>query len=682
MRTFILAEKPSVAKSFAQGLHVPFNKNYYENNEYVISNCIGHLYQAYYPEDYDERLKKWTKDDLPIIPQTFKYKESATVKDQARLVKKLLNQETYDKIIIATDAGREGELIASIVLMMSGIKDKSNVYRFWCSNALTSDVVQSEIKNVKHISEYANIEKQGYYRAYADWLVGINITRLITILSGEVFQCGRVKTAVLNEILSRENEIEHFTPKNYFEYIAIISDGNKSFNAKMYTNDNGQTNTQYDTNDIDKNLFLNKICAVENKDIQKKMVAPERLLNLTALQKKAFKQLNLTPEETLSIAQKLYEQYKCLSYPRTPSRVMGTTDVKLTRKIFEEFSHSRESYTTYIDQSLFDEKNKNIFNDELLEDHHALVPLAEISKNATDVEKSVFEIVVRQFFAVFSKPYEYEQTTFYLDCGGKKFIAKGKKELQIGWKSIMQNDNDNDECDDENNDFSNISDSHLQCKDINAVAKKTRPKPMYRFDTILSFMENPRDKDMNKKLVGLGTPATRAKILQDLINDKYIKENKKHLQVLERGKFLITQLQKNKSLLPLIDIQTTTDWEEMLARDYNAFYNEIKNFVKNACTTVAVEAKQNPKSSIGLCPVCKKEIYEGKKNYYCSGYKNGCTFSIWKDVAGASVSKDDVSKLIAGNKTVQKKCKSKTGKNFTCMFQLNSENKIEFVFTK
>lgn len=120
----------------------------------------------------------------------------------------------------------------------------------------------------------------------------------------------------------------------------------------------------------------------------------------------------------------------------------------------------------------------------------------------------------------------------------------------------------------------------------------------------------------------------------------------------------------------------------MLARDYNAFYNEIKNFVKNACTTVAVEAKQNPKSSIGLCPVCKKEIYEGKKNYYCSGYKNGCTFSIWKDVAGASVSKDDVSKLIAGNKTVQKKCKSKTGKNFTCMFQLNSENKIEFVFTK
>ena len=679
MRTFILAEKPSVAKSFAQSLNVRFSIDHYENDEYVITNCIGHLYQACYPEDYDIKLKKWLKDDLPIIPQIFKYKVNESGKTQAKLVSTLLRKEKYNKIIIATDAGREGELIASIVLMMSGIKDKSNVYRFWCSSALTPQVIQSEIKKVKHISEYADIEKQGYYRAYADWLVGINITRLVTLLSGETLPCGRVKTAVLNEILSRENEVANFVPKNFFEYIALVSDGNKSFNAKMYESVDGKINTQYDKDSLDKNLFLNKIFIVENKDTQMKTVNAEKLLNLTALQKKAFKQLNLTPEQTLSVAQKLYEEYTCLSYPRTPSRVMGTTDVELTKEIFEKFSHSRERYTTFIDKSLFTEKNKNIYNDELLEDHHALIPLAEIPNEATDVEKAVFEIVVKQFFAVFSKPYEYEQTTLYLDCDGKKFIANGKKEKQIGWKSIMQNDDEQVD-DEDNNDFSNINTSHLYCKQIKVVAKKTKPKPLYRFDTILSFMENPRDKSTDKKLVGLGTPATRAKILQDLIDDKYIQKSKKNLQVLERGKFLIAQLQKNKCLLPLIDTQTTTDWEEMLARDCNAFYDGIKDFVKNACTTVTIDARQKIKTSVGLCPVCHEEIYESKKNYYCSGYKKGCEFVIWKDVAGASIHKDDVAKLLTGGKTALKKCKSKAGKDFTCMFKLNSENKIEFVF--
>lgn len=682
MRTFILAEKPSVAKSFAEGLKVKRSGNHFENETYIITNCIGHLYQMYYPEDYDVRFKKWNKLDLPIIPDSFKYKVNAQVKEQARLVKKLLNQEPYERIIIATDAGREGELIASIVLAMSGIQDTSNVYRFWCSAALTPEVIQREINEVKSINEYVDIEKQGYYRAYADWLVGINITRLITLLSGEVFQCGRVKTAVLAEILRRENERVNFIPQTYFEYIASLSSDSKSITAKMYNMRDGKEHTQFDSSELDKSLFLNKIFSVENKDTVNKNMAPEKLLNLTALQKKAFKLLSLTPEETLNIAQKLYEEYKCLSYPRTPSRVMGSTDVKLTKEIFEKFSPLRESYTANIDPPLFDVNNKNIYNDALLEDHHALIPLTEIPENASDIEKQVFEIVVRQFFIAFSKPYEYELTILKLDCGGKKFIAKGKKDVQLGWKAVFPVVDEKQDIEEADNDFSDINLDNLVCTDISAVLKKTKPKPAYRFDTVLSFMENPRDKNAEKKLVGLGTPATRAKILQDLIDNKYIKEEKKNLQVLERGKFLVTQLQKNKGLLPLIDIQTTTDWEEMLSNDCDAFYERIKQFVKDACTSVAVDVKQSTKASLGKCPICHNDILEGNKNYYCSGYKDGCKFTVWKKISGATISTTDISRLLSGKETAKKSCKSKAGKDFTCMFKLNSENKIEFVFAE
>ena len=217
MTSLILCEKPSVAKSFALALSVPWNNGFYANHEYIITNCVGHLFELFMPEDYSENLKKWTLETLPIIPDSFKYKKNNSTKDQANLVLKLLKENKTAKIIIATDAGREGELIARITLLQAGFTSIDNIYRFWESAALTPEVIAYGLKNAKPLKDYNVLGNQGYARQQADWLIGINFSRLLSVLSNTLLPVGRVQTAVLNEIYKRELEIKNFIPKEFFE---------------------------------------------------------------------------------------------------------------------------------------------------------------------------------------------------------------------------------------------------------------------------------------------------------------------------------------------------------------------------------------------------------------------------------------------------------------------------------
>ena len=221
--TFILTEKPSVAKAFAHALAVPFTGSYYENSRYLITNCLGHLFQAFDPEDYEVHYKKWSLSDLPIIPHTIRFKKIEASKKQANLVVSLLQTHQSDTIIIATDAGREGELIARIVLNEAGITDTKNIFRFWTSSALTPPVITEALKKVKPLSDYNDIARQGYARQKADWLVGINISRLLSLHAKTLLSVGRVQTAVLAEIFRREKEIADFIPTPYYEYVAEIA---------------------------------------------------------------------------------------------------------------------------------------------------------------------------------------------------------------------------------------------------------------------------------------------------------------------------------------------------------------------------------------------------------------------------------------------------------------------------
>ena len=658
MNSLILCEKPSVAKSFALALSVPWNNGFYANHEYIITNCVGHLFELFMPEDYSENLKKWTLETLPIIPDSFKYKKNNSTKDQANLVLKLLQENKTAKIIIATDAGREGELIARITLLQAGF---------------TPEVITLGLKNAKPLKDYNVLGNQGYARQQADWLIGINFSRLISVLSNTLLPVGRVQTAVLNEIYKRELEIKNFIPKEFFEYVAELASSEANLKAKKYVIENEKLSTHFFKNDIDLSGCIGKKAQIKNIESNQKKENPEKLFNLTALQKEAFKCFGISPDKTLNIAQKLYEEYKCLSYPRTPSRVLSESNVDFAKEIYEKLKQVRLDYTKNIDLSLFEKSNTHVFDDTKLEDHHALVPLTDIPHSASEIEKGVFEIIVKQFFAVFSKPYIYESKTVYFNIAGHDFIARGKKIIQKGWKELASSEANLEE---DENSFEN-----LICKDVQKVKKLTKPKAPYKFDSLLAFMENPKNESENKKLIGLGTEATRGEIIKSLIDRDYIKEVKKNLTVQSKGIFLIEQINKNADLLPLIDISQTTQWEEKMMDNPGVFLKSIKDFVFNVCKN-----KKNidsfKKEMIGKCPSCGKDILEGKKNYYCSGYKEGCKFMLWKDITGAKLSVKDVKALLVGKNTDIKTCKNKDGKSFKCSFALDTENKIKFIFEK
>lgn len=678
MTSLILCEKPSVAKSFALALSVPWNNGFYANHEYIITNCVGHLFELFMPEDYNENLKKWTLDTLPIIPDSFKYKKNNSTKDQANLVLKLLQENKTAKIIIATDAGREGELIARITLLQAGFTSIDNIYRFWESAALTPEVITLGLKNAKPLKDYNVLGNQGYARQQADWLIGINFSRLLSILSNTLLPVGRVQTAVLNEIYKRELEIKNFIPKEFFEYTAELASSEANLKAKKYVIENEKLSTHFFQNDIDLSGCIGKKAQVKNIESNQKKEKPEKLFNLTALQKEAFKSFGISPDKTLNIVQKLYEEYKCLSYPRTPSRVLSESNVDFAKEIYEKLKQVRPDYTKNIDLSLFEKSNSHVFDDTKLEDHHALVPLIDIPHSASEIEKGVFELIVKQFFAVFSKPYIYESKTVYFNIAGHDFIARGKKIIQKGWKELASSEANLEE---DENSFENVNFENLICKDVQKVKKLTKPKAPYKFDSLLAFMENPKNESENKKLVGLGTEATRGEIIKSLIDRDYIKEVKKNLTVQSKGIFLIEQINKNADLLPLIDISQTTQWEEKMMDNPGIFLKSIKDFVFNVCKN-----KKNidsfEKEMIGKCPSCGKDILEGKKNYYCSGYKEGCKFVLWKDIAGAKLSIKDVKALLVGKNTDIKTCKNKDGKSFKCSFALDTENKIKFIFDK
>ena len=678
--TLILCEKPSVAKAFADCLKAGYNQGYYKNNKYIITNCLGHLFTLFMPEDYDVKFKAWNLNDLPLIPKKFKYKKNTETAKQADLVIRLLKENKGRRIIIATDAGREGELIARITLMQAGFTSTENMYRFWQSEALTKEVILKGIENAKPLNEYTLLANQGYTRQYSDYLIGINLTRLLSIHSNTLLSVGRVQTAVLHEIYRRETEIKNFIPAPYYEYIAELASSEANLKAKLYVLKSDEPCTRFDRDNIDLSSCINKQAVLKDKQTIQKKENPEKLFNLTALQKEAFKAFGFSPEKTLNIAQSLYEQHKCLSYPRTPSRVMGSADVEFVKKIYNNFKELRREYTGQIDESLFTAANKYVFDDARLEDHHALLPLTEIPDGASKEEKDVFELIVKQFFCCFSRPYICEQTTLLFEIDDFNFVAKGKTVLQKGFKELASNEA-NLQDDEEENIFNADNLSNLVCKNTECIKKLTKPKQPYRFDSLLSFMENPKAEDENKRLVGLGTPATRAEIIKTLITRKYIAENKKQLVILEKGEFLINQIKKNASLAVLCDVKQTTVWEEKTQNEPVEFFNDIKEFLKTVCKqNVSVSKFEKTKESLGSCPVCKKSIFEGSKNYYCEGYKEGCSFVLWKNIAGASLSKEDIKKLLSKKLTGLKQCKNKEGKKFICKFSLDEENKIKFIF--
>jgi DNA topoisomerase-3 len=666
--TFILAEKPSVAESFAAALGVKKTGGYYQDDAWTITNCIGHLLTLYDAQDYDPKFKKWVIADLPVIPDQFLHKPSESTEKQLALVKQLLSRG-YDRYVIATDAGREGELIARLVLRHSGISDFSRVYRFWTSSALTKEVVLDCLQKLRPAADYEYLYKAGLYRQLSDWLIGINFSRFFSVRLGSRFIFGRVQTPVLNLIVEREKDIKSFK-KSFFYRLRITSlcNGAEFYSYLL----DADKNINFEDRQIPESLksAVNGPSTVTDVTIEKKTRFPPRLLDLTELQKTANVKFGYTAKKTLDLAQALYEKHKCLSYPRTASRYLSRTN----RDLFIQCLDKLE-----IPHGEIDPQNKNIFNDEAMEknkeDHHALLLLGPLPQTAAPDERNIYDIVMRNMTAVVMEPYVFEQVRVFHAADSLSFVSNGITVIAAGWKSPETADEEEEGEDEEK--AQTLPDlkkgGSITLKDPLVTEHERKPPKSFSESALLAAM----------KKYDLGTVATRDSIIEGLVKNEYVFRKGKNLLPAEKAFFFIGSIKKldNGDLVKYLDVNTTKEWELMLENEPDKFFIDIKNFLVNTVNAVKGSALDTFRNAIGKCPLCGGNVIGGKTNYYCSGYKeSGCAFSVGKSICKAAVTEADIAALLSGKKTGLKSMESKAGKEFRAYLRLDKDGKIQFEF--
>ena len=581
----IITEKPSVAKDFAKALACSFSASdqVYKSRDGAITivHCVGHLFNLQQPDFYDERFKYWKQ--LPIFPQQFAYDINPQTKDVAKNVIQHIKNHKNDEILIATDADREGEIIARECLLASRISDYSRIKRFWVSQALTPEVILEGIKNAKPSYLYDDIAEQGFARQKADWLVGMNFTRFMTNMSGVLLTAGRVQTAILSAINNRCESIENFKSEKYYEHFGNFSDNNGNECIGIFLDETENTSFP---NPLEKlnNLSGKRASLISNKTEEKK-INPPQLYNLNDLQKEAFRLYGFSAERTLQIVQKLYEEYKCVSYPRTPSKVMGKDNINLCKVTSSMLLSTYKCYNETFENGNYTSSNKRVFDDSKLEAHHAIIPLEVLPKTASADEKKIYCLILERFFLAFCPAHVYEKQTVFLDVNGSKFKVIGRKIIDNGWKSFVTiNTPEEKENILDSQVLSEIYWNNLNLNTITIVPKNTKAPKFFNEASILAFMENPKSIETEGKLVGLGTAATRHTFIPKLLKSKYIKFNKKDIVITELGKAFLEGLTKSPAKL-LADISQTTKWEEQLKDNPELFLENIKEYIRNSVST-------------------------------------------------------------------------------------------------
>lgn len=704
MKSLILTEKPSVARDFAKALKIRSrNDGHFEGTDFIITWAIGHLLQLKNPEDYDKKWKKWSLDTLPIIPDRLKFRPNPKTRKQLTIIKSLLKRSDLAEVIIATDAGREGELIGRLIL--EDAKSKLPVKRFWTSQALTPNVVLSELKAVRPISEFNRLYLAGRARQSADWLVGMNMSRLATINFGDLFSIGRVQTAVLGLLVKRRKEIDEFVPEPYFTIIATAKfqagtiDGDwfdpkkKEFNSRIPSKEKA---------DAIKKSVEGKEAKLEKVEKKEHSQPPPYLFSLTQLQKTANRMYGFTAKKTLSLAQALYEKHKCLSYPRTDAQVLGEKSFSLAKKIIEKLKTAYEVDFENLDESKVSLSNRMVFNDAKLTDHHAIIPLKLPPKGLTKDEFLLYRLVTKRFIAAFSRDFKYSETKVVFVTGVHHFRTQGKKIIDLGWKSLLGADKDKYLLDVKIGEIGQLEKAEVD-------KKKTRPPLEYSDASLLQDMINPaslvEDSDLKRVFrgeVGIGTQSTRAQIIETLIDRGYVARNGRHLKALEKGVFLIYSLKKLKLSKIFSSPEQTAQWELSLEEvasgsgDPKAFMLNIRKLIHDCVEEWKVgthsqymgpKTKRSSKSKfqkgkkfedVGTCPLCKKHVRDFPKSYSCEDWKNGCQFKVWKVTAKKKISKAQIGKLLnKGSTDSIKGFKSKLGIEFSAKLILK-DGKVEF----
>ena len=703
MKKLILTEKPSVARDFAKGLGVSFGRSsegFFEGGDHIITWALGHLYGPFNPEDYDISYKKWILSSLPIIPSSFRYSPLDKTKSQLKIILNQLEREDLEEIIVATDAGREGELIARIILESANIKKEGLRYsRFWSSQALDSDVVQKGIEQRKDLKDFDRLYQAGKSRQEADWLVGMNLSRAATIKMGDLFSVGRVQTSVLGLLVKRSEERKKFNEEKYWKIKGEFEFEGQAFNAYWINPEvkdilkRQHILKEEELIPIMKELKKNKKAKVIYDQEKEKREAPPPLYSLTDLQQKANRDFGFSAKKTLSLAQELYEKDKCLSYPRSDAKVLGEKNFGLVKGLLQKFKQDYASYFLKHDPDKVTLENKRVFNDDHLTDHHALIPLKTFLGPSRSDKAKVFDLVLRRFLMSFSKDYLYREKKARLGLGDHTFSTHGKTILEIGWKGLDGGEKESILPDLKNNDL-------VDCKAFRPMEKKTLPPPHYTEASLLRDMVNPSRlvderelKNVFRGQVGLGTQSTRAQMIETLLGRNYIVREGKGLKSLEKGNFLIQCLQKMEVTKSLVSPSETARWELLLEKiskgeeSSEKLMELVEKFIRSSVDEFKKACQKNigplnrKKDSVGICPLCQGRVVDFPKSFSCERWNQGCPSVIWKQVAGKKLGISHIKSLLTEGKTEKiKGFKSKKGRPFEARLMFSKEGKVTFSF--
>ncbi len=699
-KTLIIAEKPSVAADIVKALPGKFTrtKTHYEGKDYIVSYAIGHLVSIAYPEEIDPKFKKWSLDNLPILPSPFPLTVLPGTKSQFNALSKLIRRRDVDVIVNGCDAGREGELIFKYILKMSMTRsvEKKTIRRLWLQS-MTLDAIRDGLAHLRANEEMLPLEDTALCRSQADWLIGINATRALTCYNSRFggfrkTPCGRVQTPTLSMLVKREAQRRAFVPTDYYELHATFVTGENDYEGvwidpdfvKDESQPHGRRNRLWDR---EKAEAIAKKCtgglAEVTETSKKSTQSSPPLYDLTLLQREANSRFGFSAKNTLAIAQALYERHKLITYPRTDSRCLPEDYLGTVKKVVskqQQWQFGR--FAAEALQKKYIKKTKRIFNNKKISDHFAIIPTGVLPASLSEPEQKIYQMIVQRFLAVFFPAAVFHNTTRLSVVEEETFLTEGKILVEPGWKAIYGVSAGSGE----DNLAPLAKDAPVVCEEIELQELATRPPPRFTEATLLSAMEHSGklidDEELAEAMKerGLGTPATRAAIIEKLINEKYV--HREGRELVPTGKaFELLSLLTEKNIDVLASPELTGEWEYKLnqilkgAMTGEQFMAEIRKMTTEIVAKVK-QVEDEQKKEASFSPVDGIRFFETGSAYQSEDKK----IMIRKVLGGRVMDEDEVVRLIKGE-TIgpYDDFRSKKGKPFTASVRLNN-SKVEFLF--
>jgi DNA topoisomerase III len=702
-KTLVIAEKPSVAQDVVRALG-KFEKHgdYFENESYVISSAIGHLVELCMPGELDKKRGKWSFQNLPIIPEQFELKPIEKTESRFKLLKRLMKRDDINLVINACDAGREGELIFRYLVRLAGIHKPFK--RLWLQS-MTLPAIKSAFDRLRTDAEMIPLAEAAVCRSESDWLVGINATRAMTAFNSKVggFQLtpvGRVQTPTLAILVEREVRIRAFEPRTYWELMADFDVQKGSYRGRWF--DENFTKEQDEERKAERlwerpraEAILAKVLGKPGDITQEKKAttqAPPLLYDLTSLQREANSRFGFSARRTLQIAQQLYERHKVITYPRTDSRYLPEDYVGTAQHVLSSLTdptiapHARK-----VLESGWLKPTKRIFNNAKITDHNAIIPTDQVPRNLDEAQIRIFDMVARRFVAVFHPAAQFEVTTRITRVEGEAFKTEGRIIKDPGWLAVYGRQATNEQQGDSLVDI--VPGELALTRDVEIVECQTKPPPRFTEATLLSAMESAgkliEDEELREAMAarGLGTPATRASIIEGLVYDEYIGREGKELIATSKGISLITLL-RGIGIHLLSSPELTGEWEYQLKLmeqgrlERASFMTKIKDLAREIVHKAKNFESDRVEGSYltidARCPKCGAlRLKEDYRTYSCEK----CGFRLFKNIASRQLSPEEVTALVTDRKVGPLNgFRSKTGKPFSAILVLNEENKPEFEF--